>query len=118
MRFAIVLFAFATTTAVCLAVDSDVIRLDDALNRHLLLYAIRPEYPYEMRHRGVTGTGDFLLRFDYDTGHLEEIHIVKSTGSPMLDKYTIDSLKHWKAKPRSIHRLLVPLGFTTGGWRR
>ena len=92
-------------------------QIEDALNKHLLLYAIRPEYPYEMRHRGVTGKGDFLLRFNYDTGHLEEIHIAKSTGSPMLDKYTINSLKHWKAKPRSIHRLLVPIDFTTGGWR-
>src|SRR6476659_8398993 len=117
MRIAITLFVFATTAVCCVAADSDVVRLDEALNKHLLLYAIRPEYPYEMRRHGVTGTGDFLLSFDYDTGHLQEIHIVKSTGSPMLDKYTIDSLKHWKAKPRSIHRLLVAMGFAMGGGR-
>ncbi|HKP36516.1 MAG TPA: TonB family protein [Pyrinomonadaceae bacterium] len=88
-------------------------RVDEALNKHLLLYAIKPEYPYEMRHRGVTGKGVFGLRFDYDTGHLQEVHVVKSTGSPMLDKYTIESLKHWKAKPHAIHRLWVPVNFTT-----
>jgi TonB family protein len=115
MRLAIVFFAFAWTTAFCLAADSDVMRLNDALNKHLLLYAIRPEYPYEMRHHGVTGKGVFGLRFDYETGHLQEIHVIKSTGSPMLDKYTIDSLKHWKAKPRSIHRLRVPISFTAVG---
>ena len=98
---ALMFFLVGATAAYCATADSEVMGLDDALNKHLLLYAIRPEYPYEMRHRGVTGKGDFLLRFDYDTGHLQEIHIAKSTGSPMLDKYTVDSLKHWKAKPRS-----------------
>ena len=88
--------------------------VEEALRKHLLLYAIRPEYPYEMRHRGVTGNGIFELRFDYESGHLNEIHIAKSTGSPMLDRYTIDSLKHWKAKPRSLTSLLVPIEFKRG----
>ena len=96
----------------------------EALNKHLLLYAIRPEYPYEELRRyaltpglrryyalTLTGKGMFELRFDYESGHLREIHIAQSTGSPALDRSAIDSLKHWKAKPRSLNAVLVPVEF-------
>ena len=85
--------------------------VEEALNRHLMIYAIRPEYPYEMRHRGVGGSGVFELRFNFETGHLREIHIAKSTGSPMLDRHAVKSLKFWKAKPHSVETLLVPVTF-------
>jgi TonB family protein len=85
--------------------------VEEALNKHLLIYAVRPDYPYEMRHRGVSGQGIFELRFDYETGHLREIHITKSTGSPILDRHAIGSLKFWKAKPHSIEMLSVPVTF-------
>jgi len=115
MRSAVLFLALVMTTDVGLASDPDVIRLDEARNKHLLLYSPRPEYPLQSRALGVVGKGDFLLRFDYDTGHVKEVHIVKSTGSLLLDKSTIDSLRQWKAKPRSIHQLFVPIGFAMRG---
>ena len=57
----------------------------------------------------LSGFGVFDLKFDYETGHLREIQIVKSTGHSMLDGRAISALKLWKAKPRSIHTLRVPM---------
>jgi TonB family protein len=95
--------------------DSDeppVMTVEEADKKQLLLFAARPSYPYEARRAHVTGTGIFELRFDYNTGHLREIHVVKSTGADSLDGHAIGALKLWKAKPRSIHILRVPIGFT------
>jgi len=44
--------------------------------------------------------------------HLREVHVVQGTGAPLLDGYTIGALKLWKAKPHSLHTLLVPIKFT------
>ena len=95
--------------------------LDDALRQHLLLVAVAPDYPleYEWRpaHGNVFGSGApsgkgiFDLRFDYETGHLREVHVVASTLSRKLDAHAIGALKLWKAKPRSIHLLRVPFDF-------
>jgi TonB family protein len=111
MRLCIVFLSLAVTALRCFAADPKPMPVKEALERHLLLYAIRPEYPYDMEHHVFTGKGTFELRFDYETGHLREIHIVKSTGSPMLDRSAIDSLKHWKAKPRALNAVLVPVDF-------
>src|SRR5438552_7141417 len=112
MRLCIIFLSLAIMVLRCFASDPKPMLVKEALQRHLLLYAIRPEYPFDKWHHVVTGTGIFELRFDYETGHLREIHIVKSTGSPMLDRATIDSLKHWKAKPRALNAVLVPVEFT------
>ena len=95
--------------------------LEDALRQHLLLVAVAPDYPleYEWRpaHGNVVGSGApsgkgvFDLRFDYETGHLREIHVVESTLSRKLDAHVIGALKLWKAKPRSIHLLRVGFDF-------
>src|SRR5690349_6224587 len=93
--------------------------LDDALRQHLLLVAVAPDYPREYEWRPAhgnsfgsgppSGGGVFDLRFDYETGHLREVHVLESTGSRKLDAHTIGALKLWKAKPRSIHTLRVPI---------
>jgi TonB family protein len=87
-------------------------QLDEALQKHLLLHAPRPEYPYEARARRKTGSGVYELKFDYETGHLREIHVVKGIEDFPLDMYAMATLKVWRAKPRSIHALLVPVTFT------
>ena len=85
--------------------------VDEAIQKHLLLVAAKPEYPYEARVRGRTGAGLFELKFDYESGHLLEVHVVKSTGDRYLDGHGIGALKAWQAKPRSIHNLCVPITF-------
>jgi TonB family protein len=94
------------------AASPDVITVDEAIEKRLLLVAARPDYPYEARSRKRTGSGLFELKFDYESGHLREVHVVKSIGDRYLDFFTIRALKIWQAKPRSIHTLLVPVRFT------
>jgi TonB family protein len=79
------------------------------LRQNLLLKHPPPEYPYEARSRGIMGSGIFLLRFDYETGHLRQVHVAKSMGSAILDQAAIAALKQWQAKPRSVYVTDVPI---------
>ena len=84
----------------------------EAKRGNLLLVAIRPDYPTEAKRNLWTGRGIFDLNFDYESGRLREVHVVQSTGYGILDAHAIAALKLWKAKPRSIHTLRLPINFT------
>jgi TonB family protein len=92
-----------------------IMRGEDAERQNLLSAHPRPDYPSEARRKRIGGSGVFLLRFDYETGHLREVHVATSTGSPMLDAAVITTLKKWQAKPRSLHTISVPITFTFAG---
>lgn len=87
-------------------------RAEDAIAQHRLFYHPIPQYPYEARRSLITGSGLFELRFDYETGHLREVHVARGTGSAFLDSAAIGTLKRWQAKPRSVRKLMVPVTFT------
>lgn len=93
----------------CLAASPEPTTAREALKRHLLIVAVRPDYP----DRSLTGSGVFEMKFDYESGRLREVHVVQSTGHPVLDAHTIAALKLWKAKPRSVHTLRLPITFGT-----
>ncbi len=88
-----------------------IMQVEDAVAQHRLFYYPIPEYPYEARRSVITGSGLFELRFDYETGHLREVHVARGTGSAFLDSAAIGTLKRWQAKPRSVHNLIVPVTF-------
>jgi TonB family protein len=117
MRLCLIFLIFGTIPSWCLAVPPESVTLDDALRKDLLLAAPMPDYPYQMRHHHVEGNGLFELKFDYDSGHLHEVHVIQSTGSPMLDGYAIGALKLWKAKPHAVHTVMVPLNFRMSRFR-
>jgi hypothetical protein len=93
----------------------------EAEDRGLLLTAVFPTYPPVREwgpeqgsiapYHAVKGKGVFDLRFDYPTGELREVHVVRSTGNRQLDGHAIGALKMWKAKPGSIYLLRVPIDF-------
>ena len=89
--------------------------LNDAVQRHVLVTAALPEYPEMYRPKAggqpLIDEGIFDLRFDYESGRLREIRIVKSTGNSKLDCRAILAFKVWQAKPRSVHTLRVPITF-------
>jgi TonB family protein len=94
----------------CLAASPELMTAREALKRHLLIVAVVPKHP-----RGrLTGSGVFDMKFDYESGRLREIHVVQSTGQPKLDANTIAALKQWRAKPRSVHILRLPITFEPG----
>lgn len=93
------------------AEPAPIVRCKDAVRQNLLLTHPRPEYPREAREKHITGAGLFILRLDYETGHLREIHFATGTGSPILDAAVIQSLGQWQAKPRSLRKMSVPIAF-------
>jgi hypothetical protein len=92
---------------------------EEAVQKHLLLKTPRPEYYYEARIRHIQGSGVFDLRFDYETGHLREVHIVHAMPDLLLQKATIHALTQWQAKPRSIHTMRLPVTFIlSSSWKQ
>ncbi|MGI9087112.1 MAG: TonB family protein [Chthoniobacterales bacterium] len=83
----------------------------EALNRHLPVSTQTPHYPADLQRRGVKASGVFDMDVDYESGHIREVHIVQSTGNPILDRNTVVALKSWRARPRSIHTLRLPVNF-------
>jgi TonB family protein len=86
------------------------------VDQQSLLVAPTPSYPAysETRNPGErnrTWNGLFELKFDYESGHLREVHVVKSTGDRAMDAHAIGTLKLWQAKPRKLHNILVPVRF-------
>ncbi len=112
MRSHALLLILCTVGLSSFAASKEPLQLGDALRQNLLATAPMPDYPYEMRQHHVEGSGVFELFFDYDSGRLREVHVVKSTGSQMLDGYAIGALKLWKAKPHAVNAVLVPVRFT------
>jgi len=104
----------------CLAVQFSSLSAADGvasqIDKQSLLVAPTPSYPSysETRNPGErqrSYTGLFELKFNYESGHLREVHVVKSTGDQVMDAHAIGTLKLWQAKPRTIHNLLVPIKF-------
>jgi TonB family protein len=111
MRTYLVLIFMATCLS-SFAASLDPMTVEEAMEKGLLISAVRPDYPYEARKQRLTGSGIFELKFDYDSGQLREIHVVESTGYQMLDSLAIAALKLWKAKPHSVHSIRLPITFT------
>ncbi len=118
MRKYLALLIFSALQMFSFAASPERITVAEALRKDLLLVAVRPEFPRSYAgnwggakwHHGPY-KGIFELRFDYETGHLREIHVVQTIGDAKFDGRAIGALKLWKAKPRSIHTLVVPVTF-------
>jgi TonB family protein len=77
-------------------------------------YAPLPEYPVEARVKHWTGMGLFLLRADPETGVVNSVTTIRSTGHSMLDKAAENALYRWKF-PRGVGGTVIPVTFTTKG---
>lgn len=76
------------------------------------IYSPRPEYPLEARRQRMTGRGIFRLNIDYDTGVVVSVEISQTTGHQMLDNAATATLKKWRFRPRTFHKVVMPLAFT------
>jgi TonB family protein len=99
--------------AVCsFSVMQGAVELNEAVPQ-LIVFAPRPEYPYQMRSKHVEGKGIFELFFDYDSGNLREVRVIKSTGAQALDAAALSAFRKWKAKPHAVKAaILMPVAFT------
>ena len=78
-------------------------------------YAPRPPYPQEARSRRIAGSGLCVVSVDPASGSVTEASMAQSTGSPLLDKSTLSTVRTWKFKPGTVSKVSIPVEFTTMG---
>jgi periplasmic protein TonB len=81
----------------------------------LTLYAPRPNYPYEARRGGITGSGTAQLTVNSEAGNVIEARMSQSTGSVILDNATLETLRRWRFKPGVASNVEVPITYTLTG---
>jgi len=70
-----------------------------------------PDYPYEAKRRNLTGSGTCVVTVDTATGTVTNATMFRSTGSPLLDKLTIQTFKSWRFKPGTVSQVRVPISY-------
>ncbi|HEY6069722.1 MAG TPA: TonB family protein, partial [Chthoniobacterales bacterium] len=65
----------------------------------LTLFAPKPNYPYEARRGGITGTGVAQLKVNTGAGSVIDARMSQSTGSAILDNATLGTLRRWRFRP-------------------
>jgi TonB family protein len=70
-----------------------------------------PEYTYEAKRRNLSGSGICVVTVDTATGTVTNATMFQSTGSPLLDKVTIQTFKSWRFKPGTVSQVRVPISY-------
>jgi TonB family protein len=78
-------------------------------------YAPRPEYPQEARSHRIAGSGVCVVSVDPASGSVTQASMAQSTGSPLLDKSILSTVRTWKFKPRTVSKARIPVEFTMTG---
>jgi protein TonB len=70
-----------------------------------------PDYTYEMKRRNLTGNGVCIVTVDSATGTVTNATMFQSTGSPLLDKITIQTFKSWRFKQGTVSQVRIPISY-------
>lgn len=70
-----------------------------------------PDYTYEMKRGNLSGSGTCVVTVDTATGTVTNATMSQSTGSPLLDKLTIQTFKSWRFKPGTVSEVRVPISY-------
>ena len=77
----------------------------------MAIIAPLPDYTYEMKRRNLTGSGTCVVTVDTATGTVTNATMFQSTGSPLLDKLTVQTFKSWRFKPGAVSQVRVPISY-------
>jgi TonB family protein len=78
-------------------------------------YAPRPQYPQEARSHRIAGSGVCVVSVDRANGSVTKASMAPSTGSPLLDKSVLSTVRTWKFKPGTVSKVSIPVEFTMTG---
>jgi TonB family protein len=81
-------------------------------------YAPRPPYPQEAYSHGIAGSGVCVVSVDRATGSVTKVSMAESTGSLLLDKSVLSTVRTWKFKPGTVSKVSIPVEFTNDGDNR
>jgi TonB family protein len=68
-------------------------------------------FPLEARGLNLAnGSGTYRIVFDA-TGQAKNVQVLRSTGTPVLDRAVVTALQHWKSEPGGEWSVVVPVSF-------
>jgi TonB family protein len=80
--------------------------------RAAVVFAPRPEYPFEARRDNITGSGIVVIRINPATGLVTKAEVARSTGSRILDNAALLAFRQWRFKPGTLSAARLPITFT------
>jgi len=80
-----------------------------------MIFAPKPEYPYDERAHHNEGTAVVRMDIDLKTGNTAYVTLIRSSGFPKLDEAAIRTLAKWRFKPGKWKEAEVPVTFTMKG---
>ena len=97
------------------AIDARGKRQPNALCAHDVIWACAPRYPLRARSidpatwsRNFRGEGLYRLDIDLKTGRVSRTTIMKSAGSPILDKASTSAFNRWVFTPGKWSAMIIP----------
>ena len=82
------------------------------------LVAPEPEYPIKSQNLGHQGQGIYRLVVNDKSGIVDEVKVLKTTGSRELDASAVMALFKWKFRPGAVKQRDVLIKFSVTGWTR
>jgi TonB family protein len=80
----------------------------DSRGKALAIHTVQPKYSRQLPE----GKGVYLLHLDRHTGNVLSVDVLKSTGSPVLDRNAIEAFKQWRFRPGTSETVRMPMEFT------
>jgi TonB family protein len=92
--------------------------ISSSAGKAVTTYAPRPQYPQEARSHRIAGSGVCVVSVDPASGSVTKASMAQSTGSPLLDKSALSTVRTWKFKPGTVSKVSIPVEFTMTGNNR
>jgi TonB family protein len=80
-----------------------------------LLYAPVPLYPAGARGQGISGRGLFVADLSLLYGTVDDVRVVSSTGSQVLDDAAKVALSQWVFRHYTVYKAAIPVEFDASG---
>jgi len=83
-----------------------------------LVKKVDPEYPMGYVIHGAKGRGRYRLTINQQSGLVDQVKIVQSTGYRELNELAVKALLQWQFKPSTPSPIEVPVEFSIQGGNR
>src|SRR4051812_46385545 len=80
-----------------------------------LMYAPVPEYPSGAARQGLTGHGVFIVDLSMLYGSVNDVRVLTSTGSSVLDSAAMAALRQWRFRHWTVYKAAIPVEFDASG---
>lgn len=80
-----------------------------------LLYAPTPLYPNGAARQGISGRGVFMVDLSMLYGTVDDVRVLTSTGSQVLDDAARAALQQWVFRHYTVYKAAIPVEFDASG---